>query len=426
MGKANRRAGDERLQRGVKEHRRLIPSEALFFATCKLLIFAFFFITFNNFPMLSKNLLFQNIAVSALLLLTISMAGCGETTTSTPQSSEHPMLRSDRIVAKLRNAGSDIKGPYSEGFIAIEKDGKRTYIDSNGIVLVPPQFEEASDFRRGYAQVTRAGAWGVINKAGKDLFPFHKDWSYIGEEHDGTMVIGDAAGKQGMIDMKGNAIIPCVYDDISIFDWSHGVVQVKQGGKSGLINRQGVVIAAIAYDNIAWFGEGTARAAVRKDGKWGIINSAGVITHPLSMSYDDVSSFSGGLAQVSSGDKHGYIDTTGTEVIPPGLDKAGPFNRWGHATVIREGAVMMIDYSGKPVLTGAYTGIEQVGADMYRVNSNKEPFQIGIINRAGKILWPMKYLDIYPIGDDIFSVSLEDGALNYYANAKGEKIAERH
>ena len=336
------------------------------------------------------------------------------------------MLRADRITTKLRAAGHDIKGSYADGFIAIEKGGKRSYIDSNGKALVPPQFEEASDFRSGYAQVTRDGAWGVIDKFGKDLFPFRKEWSYIGEEHDGTMVFANAAGKQGMIDMKGAIIIPAIYDDITIFDWSHGVVQVKQGEKSGLVNRQGTVVSAVEWDYMAWFREGSARTPVRKGDKWGIISTSGVLTHPLSMSYDNIYSFYAGLAPAGKNEKWGYIDTSGAVIIPPTFEKAGPFNRWAHATVFQAGTAAMIDKAGKTVLKGPYLGIEQVGDDMYRVTSNKEPYSIGMISRAGKILWPIKYLDITPMGDDIFSVSLEDGGLNYYANAKGEKIAERH
>jgi hypothetical protein len=41
------------------------------------------------------------------------------------------------------------------------------YIDSQGRIVISPQFDHAGEFQNGYAPVTMAGAFGLIDKSGR-------------------------------------------------------------------------------------------------------------------------------------------------------------------------------------------------------------------------------------------------------------------
>ena len=69
--------------------------------------------------------------------------------------------------------------------------------------------------------------------------------------------------------------------------------------------------------------------------------------------YDAAWSFSGGMAAVSLNGKYGYIDETGSEVIPCRYDAAGRFSE-GLATVKLHGKWGYIDKTGGEVIPCQY------------------------------------------------------------------------
>ncbi len=59
-------------------------------------------------------------------------------------------------------------------------------------------------------------------------------------------------------------------------------------------------------------------------------------------SFADAKSFSEGYAAVKTGDKWGYIDETGTPVIDPVFDEAGPVSKEGTAFVRNSAGVNLL------------------------------------------------------------------------------------
>ena len=80
----------------------------------------------------------------------------------------------------------------------------------------------------------------------------------------------------------------------------------------------------------------------------GAYHKSGTLVIPCK--YDDVYSFSEGLAKVKLNDKYGFIDKTGAEVIPCKYDNADGFNqgkakvalnrKWKYVT--KSGSYLMI------------------------------------------------------------------------------------
>lgn len=59
----------------------------------------------------------------------------------------------------------------SEGLAAYGADGKYGYFDSKGRVAIPPKFEFARPFQKGFAVVRFNGVWRYIDKAGRFASP---------------------------------------------------------------------------------------------------------------------------------------------------------------------------------------------------------------------------------------------------------------
>ena len=81
-------------------------------------------------------------------------------------------------------------------------------------MVIPLKYESARPFSEGLAPVELDGKWGLINK-------------------------------------KGDIIVPYKYDNVSSFyPFSKGLAEIKLNGKVGLINKQGEVVVQPKYDSI--------------------------------------------------------------------------------------------------------------------------------------------------------------------------------
>ncbi len=119
----------------------------------------------------------------------------------------------------------------SDGLIdVIDENGKFGYIDKNGEIKIPFQFENAFDFREGLARVVKDG-------------------------------------KYGFIDINGNIVIPYLFENAtSLCD---GYINVMQNGKWGIINKNCETVVKCEYDCPFVIKDGVA--VVQKRGIQGII-----------------------------------------------------------------------------------------------------------------------------------------------------------
>ena len=62
-----------------------------------------------------------------------------------------------------------------EGLADVKKDGKYGYIDKEGHVVIPFEYDYAEDFSEGLAQVRKDGKYGFIDKEGHVVIPFEYD-----------------------------------------------------------------------------------------------------------------------------------------------------------------------------------------------------------------------------------------------------------
>ena len=101
------------------------------------------------------------------------------------------------------------------------------------------------------------------------IIPFEFD--YIGEYRKGD-ISAEKSGKWGLINERGETIIPFEYE--SIYNHQNNeIIRVKLNGKWGVVNRDNIAIVPFEFEDIGIFANGRAKA--KKIGKWGVIDDRG-------------------------------------------------------------------------------------------------------------------------------------------------------
>jgi len=202
-------------------------------------------------------------------------------------------------------------------------------------------------------------------------------------------------GKTGAINMKGDLVIPCIYDDLSSGDFTpcvnYGAASVKKHGHWGVVDSTGKVIVPFIYDEIECFSEyGTAIA--KKDGRYGCLNSKGQVIAPFI--YDNMLYLNNGLRLVLHNDKVGYLDSTGRQIIDcKYLD--GLECREGLMAVNRNGRWGFINKKDSTIIPFIYDSVEPFSNGLACVSINGKS---GFINHSNKVIIPF----IYPEGKFLF------------------------
>ena len=293
----------------------------------------------------------------------------------------------------------DHNGQFSEGFVAVEKNGKWGFIDKAGKEVVSCQYDDVWKFSEGLALVEQHGKYGYVDTTGTEVVPCqYKDAGSISE--------GFAVVKKywdyGYIDTTGTEVIPCQYDDVGSF--SEGLAAVKKDRKWGYIDTTGKEIVPCQYDGAGIFSEGLAY--VKKDGKYGYIDTTGKEVVPCQ--YDDAWDFSGGIARVEKDEKWGYIDTTGKEVVPCQYDDAEPFSE-GLAVVEKDEKWGYVDTTGKEVIPCQYDRAWPCREGFASVEKDEK---WGAIDTTGKEVIPCKYDMVWSFSEGLAAVE-KDGKWGY-------------
>ncbi|MBP6827264.1 MAG: WG repeat-containing protein, partial [Saprospiraceae bacterium] len=147
-------------------------------------------------------------------------------------------------------------------FIIIVKDRAKGLADPNGLIVIPPVYEDIAHFSSGVSKVKKQAKWGFTDTSG--------------------MMIG-----------------PAVYEYID--DLSNGFAAVKKDNVWGFVDSNGVLAILPAYKEVRHFSNGFAR--IQKDGKWGFVNKKGAIA--VQPGYQYVEDFSESLAAVKNNDSWG-------------------------------------------------------------------------------------------------------------------------
>lgn len=231
------------------------------------------------------------------------------------------------------------------------KNDKWQFINSEGEIIINPQFKYASGFVGGLAKVISnddKSNIGYIDKKGK----YKINANYISGTifSDGLACVVEENSEPKYINEAGEVIFSLKQsEDASIFN--EGLAwfsEINEEGKKlfGYINKDGEVTINPQFIGCDSFSNGLA--AIRNDnGEWGYIDKSGTII--INPQFKSAGKFIDGMAVVSSGKSYGTIDKEGKFLINPQFDKIGMFadglfviesgNKYGFAD--REGKIQI-------------------------------------------------------------------------------------
>lgn len=287
-------------------------------------------------------------------------------------------------------------GSFSEGLSAIQIDGKMGYIDKKGEICIPLHFNDAGEFREGYARIRKVGSSNL-----------------------------------GFIDKTGNMAIPAVFDGGGYVDmfFQEGLAKVLKDGKWGFINTNGNMVFTTMYDlHTSVFHNGLVLANTEekiygsnmKNRLYGFLGSDGRIVIP--MKFDKAGEFHDGLAKVLENGKWGFINKNGNRIIPPIYELARDFSD-GLAAVKKNGKWLFVNKRGDVVISTNYETVEDFSEGLVAVCKNGK---WGFIDKNGNVVVPIKfdYVRAYQEGMAVVSEMDEYGNCSNYGliNVKGDII----
>ncbi|MDZ8078663.1 MAG: WG repeat-containing protein [Nostoc sp. DcaGUA01] len=208
-------------------------------------------------------------------------------------------------------------GNFNNGLATVRINGKSGYIDRQGNIQIPANFDGGLDFSK---PENLALAWkhgdnrGYINNQGKYRIEGRYARNMAGQFSEGK-AYACLVSTCGYIDTSGKEVIDRKFPGAGRF--SEGLAPVKTDGKWGYINKTGTPSISQSFDEAYQFRE--SLAPVKKDNEWMYIDRDGKPV--IQGKFDKISYFSEGLAAVRQNNKWGYIDRQGNLVIKPQFDE---------------------------------------------------------------------------------------------------------
>ena len=246
----------------------------------------------------------------------------------------------------------------------------------------------------------------------------------------GNYLIFFSEGKGlGVIDLKGNVIIPAKYDTVGtqVFPESmqqhpvtegfhEGMAQVRLNDKIGFVNEKGQEVVPPTYHYAQVFIEGMAIVTDSADRK-GAINTQGKVVVPLK--HETLLSYSEGLAAADSNGKMGYLDKNGKFAIPAKYDLAFSFQNGLALVGMRNGGEWdsgykggYIDKTGKTVVTlKGYVDRDVRLSDGKYLEDRVSDEEMALYDLKGNLVVPYgKYRNIIDLpGGGRYSAHRKDG-----------------
>ncbi|MBP6935083.1 MAG: WG repeat-containing protein [Paludibacteraceae bacterium] len=219
--------------------------------------------------------------------------------------------------------------------------------------------------------------------------------------------------KCGYINIKGEFVVPCIYDGAALFSSGLGLV-VKEGTTDftlSFINAKGdtkITLPSNAEANP--FCEDMSLGQMTKGSNWGFRDPSGKLA--IAAIYEDVDDFSNGAAIfVNSDGKYGAIDKSGKVIVQPQWDRLLDFScelaryRTGKAGDYKYG---FIDKSGKIAIDASFPTWDWVGPFSENLAPFRSGTKYGFIDKKGNVAIQPLYDEVGFFSEGLAAVELND------------------
>ncbi len=264
------------------------------------------------------------------------------------------------------------------GLRAFQQEGKWGYLDNNGSIKIPAQYDLTNHFSDDRTVVTIGDDDFLIDREGKTIVQleglhyviYNADSIYVARDsstllidHEGKVVkkypfstywidgtymtihssYYERNIKKGLADMNGQILLPIEYQKI---EPDSDLIFVTKNGLSGFVNKYNKSVIPLGkYEYVDIFRENNFYTEYRKSGKSGFVNRSG---KEIGNEFEQTRRFLLGAADVKQNGKWGSIDTTGRLIIPCRYDFIYSLGN-NLFCIQKRGKFSLIDRQQKPV-----------------------------------------------------------------------------
>ena len=195
--------------------------------------------------------------------------------------------------------------------------------DSDIWLKVTGDYDIVCDFHNNWALACKDGLWGFINSQGQIIIPF--EYEEIFYPVDG-LIRCKKNGLWGFIDKQGKIVVPFIYEDIS--EYKEDLSACKKKGAWGFIDKRGNTIIPFKFEWASSFHNGYAKIGAEftypswSEPLWEITSQN--INNEEKIEY------------ANTGMRIGFINKQGQTIIEPTYGSISDFSENGIATVYSE------------------------------------------------------------------------------------------
>lgn len=285
---------------------------------------------------------------------------------------------------------------FKNGLASFRKDDTLSgYLNEQGQVAIPAQFEEAYDFEEGYAFVKKGGQYHLIQPDGAVIKTIGK-WMPLGsgepymatpglQADKGFLLVQDIENESylmGLIDAKGNTVLEPAYQSLSIP--VNGIMVAQKGEKYGLIRTDGSVVAEMKYQYVYQI-DADRYLVQQTEDTYSFMDQTGKMLIPAE--YNSISTGPGDTYIAYKGEGVGLLDNAGKVLVPFEYNYLFASKNYLIASK-GEGKTGIISTTNQVLLPLEYDHVEVVAPGRFLADKNG---QRGLIDDKGKTLLPFEF-----------------------------------
>lgn len=275
-------------------------------------------------------------------------------------------------------------------------------INSKGETIISPQYDEMimipdntkdvflCTYDVDYAQETYKTK--AVNAKGETLFSQYEKvevLSNIDNQNniwmEADVLKAEKEGKYGLIDLKGNEILPCAYEEIMVLTGVKNSLLTKQEGKMGLVDNTGTIIIPNEYEEIT------------------------AVTNEYADGY---------IVKTVEG-KYGVITPNKTQVLQPVYDKIENVYGNNMYAVEQDGTKKIVDNKEKTVIEGGYEEVKEIHTQYITI---KKDGKYGVISAYNQEVIPCEYEELQYVAGENY-IAKKDGKYGIVNTSNETKIA---
>ena len=277
--------------------------------------------------------------------------------------------------------------------IKVEK--KWGLMNGKGEIVLKPNYNAIGEFKRfGYAVMQYQGGVGMLNQKGEEIVPpIYDDLKTL----DSTLISVMKNGSWQVINLAGKTVLAPGYGQVKVLNSKF--VAFTKNYRWGVVDISGKTIAEPIYESIELFKD--FYFLTKLEGKLGLLALNG--NEILTPKAEEISIYSNDLFFFQKNNKWGAVNRKGHQVIPNGFHTFSKISDNFIKLIANRSAFLFSTYSNKVITQGEYETYYGFSNDFVICKKNR---LLGLIDECGTVNLQPKYYEIQAYSDGLFRVNL--------------------